>query len=76
MTNGNIPLVYISCTASPSHIHLHPMQGYALHFHFFSSMLWLCYSLFHLHYASILEAIHLIPLITTMTHPCSHRYRV
>ena len=50
-----------------SHVHLCPVQGYDLHFCFFSSTSWLCHSLLNLQYVSISEAVHLIPLITTMT---------
>ena len=69
MTNGNIFLVQ-----TPAQLLL-PMVISALcsamHFIsvFFSSMLWLCHSLFHLHHACIPEAVHLIPLITDYDSP-------
>ena len=46
MTNENIPWSRPPCTTSLSHIHLHPVESYVFHFWFFSSMSWLCHSLF------------------------------
>ena len=60
VTNGNIPLVQTSCIASSS-----PCLSLS------------CAGLCHLSpYTSIFKAIHLIPLITAMTHSCFHRHRV
>ena len=47
-----------------SHIHLHPVQGYAFHFCFFSSMLWLYHSILKSLHASILKAVCLTSLIS------------
>ena len=58
-----------------SHIHLHPVQGYAFHLHSFSSMSWLCHSLFISTMLPFLKAVHLIPLITVLTHPCFHGHK-
>ena len=69
MTNGNVPLVQTPCIASLFHAHLHPILGYAVYPCLFSSMLWLCHSPFHFCYASILEAVCLIPLISVYDSP-------
>ena len=46
MTNGNVLWSRLPAQLHLSHIHLHPVQGYGFHFCSFSSMSWLCHSLF------------------------------